>query len=144
MPNFEQTDREFHRLMGSLEDWYADSVQAQDYAGNGGTPTHGHAILCVQPYPGPAWRRLWKETLDHADPLLSRAAILRSLEDELFGLSHGPSRVGKASGLHPHTDEWRVEIATAEGSLRAVARRFGVSHTTVRALRLQVAAGVSR
>lgn len=124
---------EFDRLMSALEDWYADSTRAQAYDGPGhGSSDPGHRILHVNRYPGPPWRRLWAETNE-----LGRAAILRSLDDELFGLSHGPSRAGPASGLVRGTQEFDRTVARASGSLRAVARRFGVSHTEVRRLRME-------
>lgn len=130
MPNIGQA--EFDRLLGQLEDWHADSVRARAYDAGGSTPEPGHAILLRNRYPGPNWRKLWNEAQDD----VARAAILRALEDEFYGLSHGPSQSGPASGLHRGTKEWRRAVASADGSLRAVARRFGISHTEVRRLRL--------
>lgn len=131
MPNLGHD--EFLRLLTRLEDWYADSVKARAYDAGGTPPPAEHAVLRRNRYPGPDWRKLW----DEAENDLTRAAILRSLEDELHGLSHGPSRVGPASGLYQGTKEWRCAVAKAEGSLRTVARRFGISHTEVRRLRLR-------
>lgn len=125
---------EFDRLMTALEDWYADSTRAQSYDGPGhGARKPGHAILLRNEYPGPQWRRLWYEADD--DPV-AQAAIINSIEEELYGLSHSPSRAGPSSGLHRGTKEWALAVASADGSLRAVARRFGVSHTEVRRQRL--------
>lgn len=119
--------------MGALEDWYCDGVKAQTYDSSPGAHDPGHAILRLQPYPGPPWRKLWQETNE-----LGQAAIIHALRDELYGLSHGPSQAAPAvSGLHPGTAEWKHTVATAEGSLREVARRFGTSHTTVRGLRME-------
>lgn len=127
---------EFDRLMSGLEDWYRDSVQAQSYDGHPGSHELGHVILTSQPYPGPPWRALWEEASTHDQPLLTRAGIIGALEDELYGLSHGPSLASPASGLHPNTEEWRRAIAQHPGSLREVGRRFGVSHTQVKRLRV--------
>lgn len=132
--------QEFDRKMRALEDWYSDSMQAQAYdAQRGhGAKEHGHVILRAQKYPGPNWRHLWY-VADNSP--LAQAAILRALTEELYGLDHGPSQAGPASGLHRGTREWKHAIATADGSLRSVGRRFGVSHTEVRRLRIEEAAG---
>jgi hypothetical protein len=124
----------FNRLVNELEDWYRDGVQAQAYDGSPGTHHPGHRILRSQPYPGPNWRRLWAES---QGPENDRA-IIESIEAEIYGLSHGPSRSGPASGLHHGTVEWKLAVATAPGTLRSVARTFGVSHTTVRTLRKEI------
>lgn len=131
--------REFDRLMRQLEDWYSDSVRAialdaQDGAGN---HENGHRILHAQKYPGPNWRKLWAQL--PADDDAGEQAIISALKDELYGLDHSPSQSGPASGLHSGTQEWKYAIAKADGSLRAVARRFGVSHTTVLRLRRELA-----
>lgn len=125
-------DAEFHRLLHQLEDWYADSVRARAYDEGGGSPAAEHAVLRVNRYPGPNWRQLWRAACgDHR----AQHEILDSLEEELYGLEHAPSKAGPASGLHRGTQEWRLAVASADGSLRAVARRFGISHTEVRRLR---------
>jgi hypothetical protein len=129
VPNLGQ--EAFERLLKQLEDWHADSVRARAYDGGSGLHEAGHAILLRNKYPGPDWRRLWRDSDD-----ITREGILRSLEEELYGLDHGPSQSGPASGLHRGTREWRLAVASADGSLRAVARRFGISHTEVRRLRL--------
>lgn len=122
--------------MRGLEDWYADSMQARAYDADPGAGTReaGHRVLRVQRYPGPPWRRLWYEA--DGNPLAEQA-IIRALKEEIYGLDHGPSQAGPASGLHRGTREYRRAVAGAEGSLRAVARRFGISHTEVRRIRLQ-------
>lgn len=125
---------EFARLLRQLEDWYADSVRAITYDAAPGTHETGHAVLLRKRYPGPDWRAEWAHAANN--PIM-QAAILRSLEDELYGLTHGPSQAGPASGLHRGTSEWRLAVGQADGSLRTVARRFGISHTEVRRLRLQ-------
>lgn len=129
---------EFERLMGALEDWYVDSVAAVDLdsAGGGSRGVGGHRVLRANKYPGPDWRREFAVQEDLANPP-GMEAINRALRDELYGLDHGPSRSGPASGLHRGTREWKLAIAQADGSLRAVARRFGVSHTEVRRLRFE-------
>lgn len=127
---------EFERLMRQLEDWYADSVRAvapDADRGHAASPV-GHRILHVNSYPGPNWREAWAR-LD-PDDLAGEQAIIRALGEELYGLDHGPSQSGPASGLHRGTREWSLAVASADGSLRAVARRFGVSHSTVRRERL--------
>jgi hypothetical protein len=128
--------REFLRLVVQLEDWHADSVRARAYDGAGGSGTreHSHAILRVNRYPGPDWHRLWREAHDVPG---AQQAIIDSLRAELHGITHSPSQASPASGLHAGTQEWRLAIAHSEGSLRAVARRFGISHTEVRRIRLQ-------
>lgn len=128
--------REFDTLMTRLEDWYADSVQAQDYAGSSGSHEHGHAVLRVQPYPGPPWRRLWAAA-DRVGDELAQGRILHELENELYAIDHSAYLASPASGLHPGTRAWRDAVANSEGSLREVARKFGVSHTTVRTVRLE-------
>jgi len=131
--------REFDTLMTRLEDWHADSVQAQDYAGSSGSNEHGHAVLRVQPYPGPAWRRLWAEA-ERVGDIVKQAHILHQLENELYAIDHGAYLASPgASGLYPGTKAWDRAVATSEGSLREVARRFGTSHTTVRSIRLEYA-----
>lgn len=128
---------DFDTLMTRLEDWHADSVKAQDYAGSSGSPEHGHAVLRVQPYPGPNYRKQWAEA-ERVGDLLRMATILHVLENELYAIDHSPSLASPAaSGLYPGTRAHRHAMATAEGSLRQVARRFGVSHTTVREARLE-------
>ena len=126
-------EAEFRALLHQLEDWYADSTRAVTYDGPGhGASEPGHRILRVQPYPGPDWREEWAQC---GGSLVCQQAILRALTDELFGLDHGPSQSGPASGLHKGTREWALAVARADGSLRAVGRRFGISHTEVRRLR---------
>lgn len=127
--------------MTRLEDWHADSVKAQDYAGSSGTHEHGHAILRVQPYPGPNWRAKWAEA-ERLGDLMRMAQILHLLENELYAIDHGASHASPgASGLYPGTLAWKHAVAHSEGSLRAVARQFGISHTAVRAVRLEVGGG---
>ena len=128
-------DAEFQALMGYLEGWYADAVKATAYDGpsRSAHTTDGPAPPRVNRYPGPPWRRLYYEADE--DPV-AKAAIIHALEEEIYGLSHSPSQAGPASGLHHGTQEWRRAVASADGSLRAVARRFGISHTEVRRLRL--------
>lgn len=128
--------QEFDTLMTRLEDWHADSVQAQDYAGSSGAHEHGHAILRVQPYPGPDWRKAWV-VAERLEDEVRAAGILHELENELYAIDHGASHASPASGLYPGTLAWRRAVGGAEGSLRAVARRFGTSHTTVRSMRLE-------
>lgn len=125
----------FDGLMTTLEDWYSDSTKAQAYDASKGHGSHdlGHSILRANKYPGPPWRRLWYES--DGDPVAQKA-IIRALQEEIYGLSHGPSRAGPAGGLHRGTKEWSLALASADGSLRAVGRRFGVSHTEVRRQRL--------
>lgn len=128
-------EAEFRALLRQLEDWYADSTRAVTYDGPGhGASEPGHRILRVQPYPGPDWRDIWREATDSSNAA-AQQAIIRALADELFGLDHGPSQSGPASGLHRGTREWALAVARADGSLRAVGRRFGISHTEVRRLR---------
>lgn len=129
----------FHRLLHELEDWYADSVRARAYDADSAAPEAGHAILMRNKYPGPDWRKLWRDT----SSVDGRMEILRALEDEIYGLSHGPSQASPASGLHRGTREWRLAVGSADGSLRTVARRFGVSHTEVRRLRAEVAGSLT-
>lgn len=127
--------RRFIRALNQLEDWHADSVRATDIRPIGsGQHDAGHAILLRNKYPGPDWRRLWVAACGDRDAQL---AILTAVEDELYGLSHGPSRAGKASGLHRGTEEFRRAVAHEPGSLRKVARKFGISHTEVRRIRLR-------
>lgn len=128
---------EFERYMGALEDWYADDVRAQAYDTDSGSGPHpGHRILRRGTYPGPNWRREFDLAEDRRD-IVAQEAINRALADELYGLDHSPSQSGPASGLHRGTREWKRAVGEADGSLRAVARRFGVSHTEVRRLRLE-------
>lgn len=129
---------EFDRLMRGLEDWYADSMRARAYDADPGSGSReaGHRVLRVQSYPGPNWRTLFYEASRHED-LVAQQAIIRALREEIYGLDHGPSQAGPASGLHRGTREYRQAVANAEGSLRQVARRFGISHTEVRRIRLQ-------
>jgi hypothetical protein len=127
---------EFDGLMRQLEDWYADDVRAMALDALPGANDEGTKVLHVHRYPGPPWRRLWAEAEYH-DNLQAQAAIINALEEEIYGLDHSPSNSGPASGLHRGTREWNLAIATADGSLRAVARRFGLSHTEVRRIRLQ-------
>lgn len=125
-------EREFRALLRELEDWYADSTRAITYDGPGhGASEPGHRILRVNLYPGPDWRAEWR----HCASDVCRQAIIRALRDEIFGLDHGPSQSGPASGLHRGTREWVLAVASADGSLRAVGRRFGISHTEVKRLR---------
>jgi len=125
---------EFFALLRHLEGWYADSVRARSYEAGGGSPPAEHAVLLPNRYPGPNWRQRWRCSAGDAE---ARAAIIDALKDEVYGLTHGPSQSSPASGLHRGTQEWRTAVAMADGSLRAVARRFGISHTEVRRLRLQ-------
>lgn len=126
---------EFDSRMRYLEDWYADSLRATAYdADRGhGASDPGHKVLRANHYPGPAWRRLWYEA--DGNPV-AQAAIINALDEEIYGLSHSPTLASPASGLHRGTREWRTAVATADGSLRAVARRFGISHTEVRRIRI--------
>lgn len=135
MGGMEDAYREFDRRMVMLEDWYADSTKAMalDAQGGSGTKEHGHTILRRNPYPGPRWRELWREA--HGDPV-QQALIIRALDEEIYGLDHGPSMASPAAGLHRGTREWRLAVAHAEGSLRHVGRRYGLSHTEVRRIRL--------
>ena len=128
---------EFDRLIAALEDWYSDSVKAKAFDADTGHASGkpGATMLRANRYPGPPWRRLWDEATATQN-LQAQAAILRSLHDEIYGLTHSPSRAGPASGLHRGTQEWSKAIASAPGSLRQVARTFGVSHTEVRRQRL--------
>lgn len=126
------TDIVFERLVRQLEDWHADDVKARAYDTGGSPAEAGHAILHRRRYPGPNWRRAW------SDPHADRRAILLDLEDEIYGLSHSPSQASPASGHHRGTTEWRQAVADADGSLRAVARRFGISHTEVRRIRMDM------
>src|SRR5215208_4255178 len=98
--------------MRRLEDWHADSVQAQDYEGGTGSHEHGHAMLRVQPYPGPAYRRLWDEATAICD-VVKQASILHQLENELFAIDHGPTYASPASGVYPNTLAWKQAVATA-------------------------------
>lgn len=134
---------EFNRLMTALEDWYVDSVQARDYNASPGTASAGHRILRRNRYPGPPWRAEFAAATREGDPVRQQA-IIRAIRDELFGINHSPSQSGPASGLHRGTREWRLAVASADGSLRAVARRFGTTHTTVRRLRVELANGILR
>lgn len=130
---------EFERLMRALEDWYADDTRALDFAGaSGGSSGHGsgHRVLRKRPYPGPNWREEFQQAEDRNDPV-AQEAINAALREELYGLDHGPSKAGPASGLFRGTKEWEWAVAAADGSLRAVARRFGTSHSEVRRLRLK-------
>lgn len=137
MASGDPTYAEFDRLMRELEDWYADSIKARDYDASPSHGEGGHRILLKNRYPGPPWRRLWFEASDPEAPnLTQQAAIIRSLEEEIYGLTHGPSRSGPASGLHRGTHEFNLAVATAPGSLRQVARTFGLSHTAVRKIKL--------
>lgn len=122
--------------MTGLEDWYADSLKGRAYDADPGRAASepGHRVMRAQKYPGPPWRRLWYEA--NGD-LVAQQAIIRALRDEIYGLSHGPSQAGPASGLHKGTREYRRTIAEAPGSLRQVARTYGISHTEVRRIRLQ-------
>jgi hypothetical protein len=131
---------EFDRLMTGLEDWYSDSMRARAYdADQGhGASKPGHVVLHVNRYPGPPWRRLFYEA--DGDPV-AQQAIIAALKEEHYGLTHSPSQAGPASGLHRGTAEWRSSVAGADGSLRAVGRRFGISHTEVRRIRLQEGVG---
>ena len=128
----------FFSVLRQLEDWYADDVRATDIrplgSGHAGAP--GHRILRANRYPGPDWRKLYGAACGDPD---AQAGIVKAVEDELYGLSHGPSLAGPASGLHRGTAEFRRAVGMADGSLRAVARRFGISHTQVRRLRLELA-----
>lgn len=127
--------REFDSLMRYLEDWYADSQKARAFDAQLGpaSGSPGHRVLRANRYPGPPWRRLYYEADDNP---VAQAAIIHALEEEIYGLDHSPSKSGPASGLHRGTNEWVLAIAAADGSLRAVARRFGISHTEVRRQRL--------
>jgi hypothetical protein len=131
--------QKFHDLLRQLTDWHSDSVRAQAYDTSGaGAAAPGHAVLRRNNFPGEQeYRRRWAamQKMDGPAQIEERIAIFNDLEAEIYGLSHGPSRVGPASGLHRGTAEWRLAIAESDGSLRAVARRFGVSHTEVRRLR---------
>lgn len=126
------TDARFKFLLKQLEDWYADDVRAIPIDGSSGSHEPGHVILRVRKYPGPNWRQRWNVADDD-----ERLAILKALEDEIYGLDHGPSMAGPAAGLHRGTLEFRRAVGMADGSLRAVARRFGISHTEVRRIRLE-------
>lgn len=125
--------------MGALEDWHADDLRARDLAGSSGPSSGvgGHRVLRARSYPGPKWREEWRAATE-AGNLVAQEAIIRALRDELYGIDHGPSQSGPASGLFRGTREWKQAVGQADGSLRAVARRFGVSHTEVRRLRLEV------
>jgi hypothetical protein len=125
--------QKFLQLVNELEDWYADSVKAQTYEARIGSPDAGHAVLLRNRYYGPDWRRLWSAACGDRD---AQDGIVHAIEEEIYGISHGPSKVGPASGLYRGTAEWRRAVGVADGSLRAVARRFGISHTEVRRLRL--------
>jgi hypothetical protein len=135
-------EAEFNRLFGALEDWYVDDVRAREYNGSGGSMAGvgGHRILRANKYPGPPWRSEFAAATSR-DDLVGQQAIIRAVRDELFGLGHSPSQSGPASGLHRGTREWRLAVASADGSLRTVARRFGTTHTSVRRLRLELAGG---
>lgn len=129
---------EFDRLMTYLEDWYADSTRAAapDADRGHGASEAGHRILHANRYPGPRWRYIWKQQAQN-DPG-QQQLIISALRDEVYGLDHSPSQSGPASGLHRGTKEWRLAVASADGSLRAVARRFGISHTEVARIRAEV------
>lgn len=134
----EVSDAAFQRLYGGLQDWYADDMRARAFDASSGPASGqaGHRILRQGRYQGPPWQRLWDEARAKGN-LVAQAAILHALDGEIYGLSHGPSLSGPASGLHRGTREFDLAVASADGSLRAVARRFGVSHTEVRRLRFQ-------
>ncbi len=126
-------DSDFNSLLAALENWHCDSVQAQSYDSQPGAREHSHSMLLAQPYPGPNWRARWARATPE-----QQGQIIHDLQNELYGLSHSPSQASVgASGLHPGTMEWKLAIARAEGSLRSIARRYGTTHTTVRALKLQ-------
>lgn len=128
--------RYFLSLVTQLEDWHADDVRATDIRplGSGAQTPSGHRILRRNRYPGPDWRRLYRAAGGNPD---AQTHLIKAVEDELYGLSHSPSLSSPASGLHRGTAEWRRAIAMADGSLRAVARRFGISHVEVRRYRAQ-------
>lgn len=125
-------DEDFERLMSLLEDWYADSTRARAYDADGGpgSTDPGHRVLRANRYPGPPWRQLYREATERSD-LRAQAAIVNALEDEIYGLDHSPSMAGPASGLHPGTQEYERAIALHDGTTRFVARKFGVSQSTV-------------
>lgn len=127
-------EAEFLRLLHYLEGWHADSVRARSYDGPGhGSHDAGHAMLLANRYPGPNWRQLWRAACGDGD---ARDGLLTALRDEVHGLTHSPSQAGPASGLHPGTQEYREAVRTSDGSTRAVGRRFGISHTEVRRIRM--------
>jgi hypothetical protein len=103
-------------------------------AGRSGAPTvrESHkdrrtAPLGESEYTAESYERRWR------DPSEDRVRVVAELLLELDYIRHSPptpQRLAEAG-----TVKWKRSIATAEGSLRDVARRFGCSHEYVRKLR---------
>ncbi len=116
----------FVAALKSLQDWHTDSLKARDYNSPGVSSGKPAArMLRAQEYPS---TRTALDRWRGARSDLEREEIIEDLEAEFYGLGVGPSRKYEE---HPGTVPLRRAIATAGGSLRHVARQFGVSHTTV-------------
>ena len=126
-----ELDRVFEARLRRLEDWHADDVKAQNYAGasGGGHQKPGSRELRRREFPGAgAYRRRWREAgAATFAGVATRVLILQELDAEIKALAKRPPVV-------TYTDWWgkqRYELATATGSKREVAARFEVSESTV-------------
>jgi hypothetical protein len=85
------------------------------------------APLGESAYTAEQYERRWR------DPADDRVRVVAELLLELDYIRHAPPTPQRLAEVG--TVKWKRNIATAEGSLRDVARRFGCSHEYVRKLR---------
>lgn len=130
-------ERAFRRRLAALEDWHRDALKARAYDAASGSSSPGPRELRSRGLP---WSADYKRRFTKGD-LAERQRVVTEIEAEIAAISkHREADLWKTvrkgqqyvtTKAHPGTKDWAEAIATAEGSLREVAGRFGVHHQTV-------------
>jgi hypothetical protein len=120
----------FNKALSRLCHFYADSVKAVSFDGPSIAHTKPGAVeLRLQSYPDlHEWKHRWRQCRSDVE----REAVIAELEVEYQNLCLSPSK------KHTHvlnTLEWKVAIASEEGSSEHVGRLYGVASSTVRKYR---------
>lgn len=131
-----------HRFLGALrrlQDWHLDSVKAQTFGGTAASAP-GPRVLQGQSYPGThAWLGRWGA----AGSDEHREELIAAIEDEFYALGMAASRRSAASDgparVFVGTLEHRRLVAASEGSVRQVARLWGISKSCVHRYRKEFA-----